>query len=434
MAPHPLTRRVGIKLKALVLELSNVRAWRWTMVTSALWLGVAFLGFADWSQSWREVSVWIALPSMHATALIAAASADSRRTRLATSWNELLLTSGQRALAPNLMYLLATWVIFVLVPTVFVSCVISVVALISGVNGFFTGAYVLNAVFLATIAMLIGFVVGTWLSSRIFAPIIALLFGLGVGLNLHSVPPANPTWITPNWSLTVVLMVLAIFALAFSLSSAALGTRTQTQHRLGWLLPSATVLSLLAMFFLTDNALGKVLSVQRTAGATTCEDTALGTTVCIWAEDEKYLNPLLEQAERLEDVLTALDIMPNSLAIAEPGISVRPESTQVVVEPLALGPGLWLTAESMAYAAIPINYDFDSMSEEEIEHLRGTTIALTYTSTSYIFEGGRPKEVRLVGYNVSEDGARDLLAEIKAQGTTDPLEILQVIHEMRGKL
>ncbi len=382
-------------MSAACVEFRRPRLWLWATITTAGWLVVDFLMRHRWEQDWSAVSLWTAVPVLYLGIIVAVGSADTNRLRLNSGISLFDAAAARPRWHARAWSLGVTVLVQGVLPGAVVGAVLfSIVASSGSPDGRFTLAYTIAGILQCLSMIGLGRLVSGLTSSRVAAPILALVFGLALSINLYPMPAENPVWLEPNpiWMIACACKAIALLAAGELASLGRLARRNRSASGYGL---TATAVGVATVGLVTISTIGPGAEVQVPRSSATpgvCRTTAQGSSVCVWPEDERYLDELTAQVKRLEEISAGLPFEPNKWSIREPSLNVGSEDSVIIVEPPSAGAGMWLTAQSMAFGltfecALP-----EFSAKESLDNEVHSWATLDATS-NYIYGHPRPAEV-----------------------------------------
>ncbi len=380
---------------AVMIELRRDGLWVWGFVVTAGWAGLLVTMSDRWLGSWSETAVWTAIPMAYLAAFVTAGSAMTHRARMDSQMSRFVDASARRSWQPRLLDLMVSVLVLGLLPVL--SATVGAAAVTAGAGG--QGGYLIEypagAALLGCASVALGRTVAGLVRSRAAGPVAAFAVGLFVGIYGNPTPPSTRPWLTANP--LVLAWLAALVAILLVASELLTGSVVIRPRRPGTVAvrrvagACALAAAMAGAFFLS----AAPRQIERQAGPSpTCRTTDAGSSVCVWPDDVKFLDVLQEQAGRLDDLSAALSLGPWN--IEEPGLRGPQSWDRVVVEPVSLGDGMWLTASSMAYALVNSLSARCEVPDQSDEQWRESWIRVSATLdvlATYLHGGPRPEAV-----------------------------------------
>lgn len=420
-------------MRSFLIELRNPRLYWWSAIIALLWVLIPFFRFEFWNESWRGISIWLGLPSMYVTALVAAAGAFLYRSRRQSSLSVIEVTAKKKYLTIKTNQFLSIWGMCVCVPGVIASGVLVFIGVISGASGEFTLAYLLSAVLLLTIALSIGMIIGTLITSAVFAPLLGMTAGLWLGMYYQVAPPFNPAWIAPNLRVPMQLLALTIlWYVAFIVLSRLKSLAVSGRFR-GWQVKGIglfTVTGILAAMYFS---LGFTPTKIRTTGDVVCGQSEAGSEICVWQDDAELLPYLTERIERFETLRELLENNPITIAAYEPGILRQTSQELYVIEPGRTADDNWILSGMLAYTLLPTCDRETPYTQEELEQSRAALVAQGDAMTEYIASTTAPSSMQIIGGEKMSQDAKELRDSLQKAGDDTELVEIKLLAENVAK-
>lgn len=384
-------------MHAVMIELRREGLWVWGLVVTAGWAALLVATSGRWLGSWPETAVWTAIPMAYLASFVAAGSAMTHRARMGSQMGRFVDASARRPWQPRLLDLVVSVLVLGLLPVFSAALGAAAATAVAGGQGRYLVEYPFGAALLACASVALGRTVAGLVRSRAAGPPTAFAVGLFVGIYANPTPPSSRPWLTANPVVLAWLVALvAVLLVASELLTGGVGIRPRRPGALAARRTAgvcALIAAMVGAFFFSTAP----RQVERQAGPSPeCRTTDAGSSLCVWPDDTRFLDVLLDQAGRLDGLSAALSLGPWS--IEEPGLHGHgPQgSDRVVVEPVSLGDGMWLTASSMSYAlvnSLSAGCDVPDQSDEEWRESWIRVSATLEVLTTYLRGAPHPEAV-----------------------------------------
>lgn len=403
-------------MTALGIELRHRRLWIWSATITVGWIVIALLLRDRWVASWSEASLWLALPVIYLSGVIAAASADLNRARLTSGLPAFVGSSPRSRWRPQVTHLGASLVACALVPSAAAALVVLGNAWTASADGRISAEYGIFGFVFATGMVGLGRTVSGLTQSRVAGPLASLAVGLVFGLYLSPVPATNPSWMRPNLNyLAFLLVTMGLLLLAGELATR--GVPTTSERTVILLVLPAAAVATAALTVITALWFGPSLTTQllRTpAQAGSCTGAVPGQTVCVWPEDARFVEPLTGQLDRFTTLTSQLPWAAQSWTVHEPGLASEARGQAVQITPQSLGPGMWLTAQDLSFSLAGACLA-PGLTPEQASELRVDTYAVLDATSNYVYGDKQPAAIVTVG-DVEADQAAKIVEQVSSLG------------------
>lgn len=376
---------------ALWIELRTCRMRIWGLVAAIASILVAVLSRDRWFNSLADASVWGFVPFLYVGAVIVVGAADTARHRRSTSVGGLIAVSARPAWQALVAHVAVVLLYGVLLPVLLPMVVVTGTAQFGAQYGDLTWIYLPLGALFALGSCVIGSCVGALIPSRLGATFVALAAGLAYSLMASPIPPSHYPWLTFNAERAGLLATGVIVLIAALVVLSPVGERMLRKS----VVPVGGML--LAVGIVVASVSGSLPKTQMREAApsdTTCT-TSTEYRVCVWNSHGYYLQDLKSFVHRFA-LLNQRMGGPNDWVVVEPGISA--DGRMLGIRPLGFGGGLWMTAESFAFAlvnALPNpSCDYSTLNQDQVAKVDVVNWSLAEVMTNFIYGDLRPDSVR----------------------------------------